>query len=219
MSIVKYLSLGLAVCAVAVALPWIIKFHGAVSHSPSDWADFGSYIGGTFSSLFAALALIALLYTISQQHRQIQGLRQQASKEDILHAIDRLERDLEKALEGVNVSINYQDGQQTVSARDVLFKPSAMGYKQAIPDQAEIMKEESSGENRENYRSKILLFETFGLAAAELNQIRLYAEGLKKLESKSGTSILSRYYHRKYNLAYSRLYNRGILDKAWVPET
>ncbi|EWG97894.1 hypothetical protein Q427_33610 [Halomonas sp. BC04] len=136
-----------------------------------------------------------------------------------MHAIDRLERDLEKALEGVKVGINYADGQQVVSARDVLFKPSVMGYKQAIPNQAEIMKEEGSGENRENYRSKILLFEVFGLAAAELNQIRLYAEGLKELESSlvqvfyQGTTIENTIWHTLDYMSEKSLRRSGF----WKP--
>jgi hypothetical protein len=67
MHIVKYLSFGLALCAALVLLPWLYKFYGSISQKPGDWAHFGSYVGGTFSSLVAAIALIALLYTISQQ--------------------------------------------------------------------------------------------------------------------------------------------------------
>jgi hypothetical protein len=219
MKIIRYLLIGLIVCATVVLLPWLFRFSdsGGLSTSPDDWADFGSYIGGTLSSLVAALALIALLYTISQQHRQIKILRRQASKEDIIHSIDRLERDLDKILDGVNIVIKYDNDSQSTSARDILFKPSAIGYQQAINSDKELL----NYQHNPNYQSKIVLFEVFGLAAGELNQIRLYAEGLKELESKTGTSIVARYYYRKYKIAYSRLYDSGILTTKWQnePET
>jgi hypothetical protein len=63
MHIVKYLSFGLALCPALVLLPWLYKFYGSISQKTGDWAHFGSYVGGTLSSLVAALALNALLYT------------------------------------------------------------------------------------------------------------------------------------------------------------
>ncbi|MEP5230690.1 MAG: hypothetical protein ABJQ78_04570 [Alloalcanivorax sp.] len=218
MRIVRVLSIGLAICAALVLLPWLFKFNGALSGNPNDWAHFGSYVGGTFSSLVAALALIALLITISQQHQQIQSLRQQASKEDLLHGIDRLERDLEKTLDGVTIQINYGDGNKTVSARDVLFMPSATRFQQAIPSEAEVL-QMRDGSMSQEIEARLALFEVFGLAAAELNQIRLYVEGLKKLESKSRSNVLSRYYHRKFNMAYARLFHKNLLKEEWKYET
>ena len=221
MRIVKYLSIGLILCLAMVLAPWLLNFSGSTgfSSSPDDWAHFGGYIGGTLSSLVAALALVALLYTISQQHRQIEILRVQSSKEDILSSIERLERDLERVLEGVTVNITSDDGIHSASVRDILFKPSTMGFQQALPKEQDILKQSKNNQDNPDYLAKLTLFEVIGLAAAELNQIRLYAEGLKQLESRSGTSILARYYHRKYKLAYSRLYEHGSLKEKWEFET
>ena len=58
-------------------------------------------------------------------------------------------------------------------------------------------------------------FESFGFAAAELNQMKLYIAALKKIEKKSEKNILARYYIRKYELAASRLYEQGILTEEW----
>lgn len=220
MRIVKLLSISLGVCAALVLLPWLYKFNGTLSPSPGDWAHFGSYVGGTFSSLVAALALIALLITISQQHQQIRSLRQQASKDDLLHGIDQLERDLEKTLGGVNVQISFQGGYKTktVSARNVLFMPSANRFQQAIPSETEVL-QMRDGKPSEEIEARMALFEVFGLAAAELNQIRLYVEGLKGLEEKNGSNVLSKYYHRKFNMAYGRLYDKGLLKQEWEYET
>lgn len=204
-----------------VFLPWIFNFYeaGGLSSSPSDWADFGSYVGGTLSSLVSGLALLALLYTISQQHKQIQSLQHRASTEDILKAIDRLERDLDGVLDGINIEVSFDDGNHSISAHDVLFKPSAAVCCKAIPTEQEIKALLNENGDELKIKSLIFLYETFGLAAGAVNQIRLYSEGLKEIESKSGSNILSRYYHRKYNSAYSRLYDRGLLIHKWENES
>jgi hypothetical protein len=159
-----------------------------------------------------------LLYTISQQQQQINSLRQQSSKEDVVRSIDKLEADLEKLLTNVNITINFDNGSRSISVYDILFKPSAMGYIQAIPTETEILDKDSKSKISPDKEERIILFEVFGLVAAEINQIRLYAMGLQQLEIKSGTTILARYYQRKYKLAYSRLTERGYLKECWETE-
>ena len=219
MRAVKLLSIALAVCVGLVLIPWAYFVSGSISDNPADWAQFGDYFGGTFASLVAALALLALLYTISQQHEQIRSLKNQASKEDILHAIDRLERDFEKALDGFQVTVQHTGVSYSVTARDVLFKLTFTEHEAAIPTKEEIMKQADSSPGLMKGDPRVLLYEAFGLAAGELNQIRLYAEALHKLEQVSGSNLLARYYERKYAVAYGRLRSRGLLEKEWCEKT
>jgi hypothetical protein len=47
------------------------QFSGDFSPNPSDWGDFGSYIGGTVGALFASLSFLALLYTVLLQREEL----------------------------------------------------------------------------------------------------------------------------------------------------
>lgn len=46
-------------------------FSGGLSNEQSDWAAFGSYIGGTVGALFASLSFLALLYTVYLQRKEL----------------------------------------------------------------------------------------------------------------------------------------------------
>ena len=214
MKISKYLSISLILSLGLVLIPWILTFHDSFSFFPKDWAYFGSYFGGVFSSLVAALALIALIYTIYQQNQQIQILNSKETKSDILKALHKLEQDFEKTLEGKFVTIKDNGGSYNPSLRDALFKPSFIEYKKVIKTQEEII-EFSKSKPDDEIRKTMILFESFGFAAAELNQMKLYINALKKIERKSEKNILTRYYIRKYELAASRLYEQGILQEEW----
>lgn len=217
MRVVKYLSIGLVVCLALVLIPWLLKFSDVrgLSSSPDDWATFGSYVGGTFSSLVSALALVALLYTILQQHHQIRVLQNRAIIEDILKSIDRIERDLDGFLGSKIVNVSNSAGAGSVLIRDILFKPSAMRYISLCPSEEEVRACEIHSHVHSEQLEKINLYEAINLAAGELNQIRIYTEALKKIEMKAETYVLSRYYYRKYRHACGSLYEHGFLKDKW----
>lgn len=215
MKISKYLSISLVISLGLVLIPWILTFYDSFSVLPKDWAYFGSYFGGVFSSLVAALALIALIYTIYQQNKQIQILNSKETKADILKTLYKLEQDFEKAIEGKFVTINENGGSTyTPSLRDALFNFSFIEYKEVIKTQEEII-EFSKSKSDNEIRKIMIIFESLGFAAAELNQMKLYINALKKIERESKKNILARYYIRKYELAASRLYEQGILKEQW----
>jgi uncharacterized membrane protein len=103
------LVIGLLLSVFVVTLPWIIVFNAVpVSGDSQYWAQFGDYVGGTLSPLIAALALIALAYTIRQQQEQISQLRKQSAKEDLLRTIDKLEEDFNRWLTRYPIKINSE---------------------------------------------------------------------------------------------------------------
>ncbi|HHJ15025.1 MAG TPA: hypothetical protein ENJ79_11755 [Gammaproteobacteria bacterium] len=63
-------ALGLIIGGVTI---WIYssQFGGSVSSEHARWAQFGDYIGGILGSIFAFLALIALLLTLWLQNREL----------------------------------------------------------------------------------------------------------------------------------------------------
>lgn len=74
--------------AIIVTALYFVQFHGELSINSNDWANFGSYLGGTLSPLFAFLAFVLGLCTINQS-------RQQARRDDLLKTIQSYERDFE----------------------------------------------------------------------------------------------------------------------------
>jgi len=50
---------------------YFYKFTWELSYNPSDWGDFGSYIGGTLGTFFAFCSFMALLYTIYIQKEEL----------------------------------------------------------------------------------------------------------------------------------------------------
>lgn len=66
---------------------YFYKFHGPLSESSQDWANFGTYIGGILGPAYALLAFIGLLETLkqSQLQRELEGL---------LHTIQQFEKEL-----------------------------------------------------------------------------------------------------------------------------
>jgi hypothetical protein len=130
----------------SVLLPYGCAFSTHISENSQDWANFGSYVGGTLSPIIATLALFGLGLTIFQQKQQQQ-------------------------LSSLETEYSY-------------------------------------------FSDEIRLFETFGVAAGHLNQLRLY---VNKHHELSKTNVLSKYYSRKYKTANLRLISTGYLEseKKW----
>ncbi len=79
--------LGIAL-SVAFWLAFAWRIGGNISHDPTDWADFGSYIGGTSTALLSLLSLLAVLYTI---HVQTSVLRRSTVAQELATRHSRLD--------------------------------------------------------------------------------------------------------------------------------
>lgn len=203
---------GLVAGLAVVLLPWALTFWGATSGDPANWGQFGDYLGGTLATLISVLALISLLYTFGQQQKQIELLVKQANRSDILSAIDRLEADFDKALKRYQIKISGPDGCSEMSGFDVLFNLSFQHYLEVIPNKSEIIETADREGGIAGGDIRLLCCEMFATAAGELNQIRIYSE---HLEVATGSNVLSRYYERKYRIAYQRLSESGYLSTQW----
>jgi len=60
-----------ACIALVILGVYFYKFTWNLSYNPSDWGDFGSYIGGTLGTFFAFCSFMALLYTIYIQKEEL----------------------------------------------------------------------------------------------------------------------------------------------------
>lgn len=212
MKISTFLLLGTLVGVVIVLVPWVLTFHGALSEQTADWSAFGGYFGGVLSPIIATLALIAFLKTIKQQEAQIESLREQSVKEDIWRAIEKIEKDFEVSLRRYPIKIHTKDNTYELSGFDLAFNATAVEYKQAMVNTAELLKalEEKNGIDRHDAR--LLGCEMFSIAAGELNQLRIFVE---KYDEVAGNNAMTKYFQRKYKVPYARFVERGYLDKLW----
>ena len=69
-----------AIAAVIVLGVYVWRFHLGFSEQHENWGQFGDYIGGTLNPLFAFTALLALLYTIVLQSRELRNSAEQLTK-------------------------------------------------------------------------------------------------------------------------------------------
>lgn len=72
---VKILAALLVVAAgivIAVAFLYFQEFHGDISSKHDVWGQFGDFFGGTLNPILSFLSLIALVFTVALQSRQLE---------------------------------------------------------------------------------------------------------------------------------------------------
>ena len=182
-----------------VLLPYGFAFSTHISENSQDWANFGSYVGGTLSPIIATLALFGLGLTIFQQ-------KQQQQLSSLETAIRNIESDFEACLFKTEVNVSGHE----CNSYDILMSLAFPEWDKIIPNKNSIDLETEYS----YFSDEIRLFETFGVAAGHLNQLRLY---VNKHHELSKTNVLLKYYSRKYKTANFRLISTGYLvsEKKW----
>lgn len=210
------------VAGVVFLIPIIlyISIHGYhLSDSHELWAQFGDYFGGLLNPIYALLAFLALLYTISLQsaemrqatkefrrsadsmQQQLNHYKNSARKEDLYKIIKDIDEDLKKIYEIVIT----QEGQQPIlnighlvhegfRLRDSLEKSES--YKQFLSVAS------SSGSVVES------VFLKLALASGNLYKY------LTKYKDLAGNgNYVSEYYRYKYFMLGQLLKDAGNIDK------
>ncbi len=77
LKVLVYLSVMVAAAALGL---YVWQFHFGLSTKHDVWGQFGDYVGGTLNPLFAFTALLALLYTIVLQSRELRHSTEQLAK-------------------------------------------------------------------------------------------------------------------------------------------
>lgn len=103
------LFLGIAIISILIILGSVIGNFGnkPLSNEISTWGTFGDFIGGTLNPILAFLSLIALLYTIKIQSKEL------ALSTKELHEAQKATRDSATALEEQSKSIKLQNFENT----------------------------------------------------------------------------------------------------------
>jgi hypothetical protein len=95
--IVLYLVVGALVLSGTVAI--YFGYGGKLPTDLSEWAAFGTYIGGTAGPLLSFLALIAIAHTIAVQQAALEHERDRQLADQHLRWLDELYKDIKEALD------------------------------------------------------------------------------------------------------------------------
>ena len=106
----------------SVLLPYGCAFSTHISENSQDWANFGSYVGGTLSPIIATLALFGLGLTIFQQKQQ-----QQISSLET--AIRNIESDFEACLFKTEINVSGHE----CNSYDILMSLAFPEWDKIIP--------------------------------------------------------------------------------------
>lgn len=90
----RNLAIYAAIASALALLPWLYVFWTpSFSRRSSEWAEFGTFVGGILSPTLAFAALMGLLATITQQREAAERQREVSDNESYFkHAVSSLER-------------------------------------------------------------------------------------------------------------------------------
>ena len=81
-------SLALIFAATVLAL-YFSKFHHGLSEKTGTWGEFGDFIGGTLNPFFSALSLLAILWTLIIQSKELSHSTEALREWSVPELVDR----------------------------------------------------------------------------------------------------------------------------------
>ncbi|MFS7361434.1 hypothetical protein AB6896_21620 [Rahnella inusitata] len=152
-------------------LIYFITFHHPLSSNPQDWAAFGSYLGGVYSSLFGFLSVLVLVATLvemrnanrqEREHFELQLANAEADKKlqdviqltEMIHKLidvnptigdkKQLPRDLAAMMEGMCRRLKVSDEQELYEAGIELMRNQSERFSSEIHVLAQLAKKVDS---------------------------------------------------------------------------
>lgn len=127
--------------ATAILTFYFSKFHYGLSSKTGTWGEFGDFIGGTLNPFFSALSLLAILWTLIIQSKELshstEALREQSkhldtqSFENTFFALIQLNNEIAKTLDLSEIeSDNYKPGRGSFRKLVLLLKESYLWVKE-----------------------------------------------------------------------------------------
>lgn len=185
-------------CAALVVATYFFQFHGELSESSSDWANFGSYVGGVLGPLYAFLAFALGVQTLRQSS-------QQARRDELLKCVQGYERDFEiSALKPVSCESPMIWGQgadmehsiQEVALR-TLLQSDGIDWEYHLSEVARGLKFRMLP-NGEMIQDRDVWLEAYSAVEGIFRYIELY-------QSAGGDPSLVDYLKKKYEIPHNRL--------------
>lgn len=199
----------IVVLGIVVAIPYGKQFGFYLSDKSEEWANFATYFTGIVSPVIAAVTLFGIWLTIDQQNKQLIESKKITNISLLENTIVKIESDFISTLKDTTFVLNVDGDKLVCSYFEVLMSPLFLHWEKVIPNLRDI-------DPSEKYNiSDAKHFEQFIMAAGHLNQLRIY---VNKHAQVSGTNTQSKYYARRYELAYTRLKESGYWkdDEGWI---
>jgi len=199
----------IVILGAVVAIPYGAQFGFQLSEKSDEWANFATYFSGIVSPIVAAVTLFGFWLTINQQSTQLVESKRQTNISLLENTISKIESDFVSLLKDKKITLYLGDKEATYSYLEVLMSPLFPCWESVIP------KVESISLPEKYSLSDAMAYESFIMAAGNLNQLRIYVD---KHAQVSGTNTQSKYYARKYETAYIRLKKAGYWSdgERWI---
>jgi len=152
-------------------LIYFITFHYPLSSNPQNWAAFGSYLGGVYSTLFGFLSVLVLVATLvemrnanrqEREHFELQLANAEADKklQDVIQLTEMIHKlidinptigdkkglphDLARMMEGMCHKLQVTDGQELYEAGVELMRSQSGRFSSEIHVLAQLAKKVDS---------------------------------------------------------------------------
>jgi len=80
LSWIRRVPLMILVVLAIVLIPYFLRFPGPLDDNQNTWGTFGDYVGGLLNPFFALIGLIAILYTVYLQSKELDESRKQQAE-------------------------------------------------------------------------------------------------------------------------------------------
>ncbi|MCC5995314.1 MAG: hypothetical protein JJU18_02945 [Oceanicaulis sp.] len=104
----------LILIAIGTVIAYFFSINGGISNQPADWGAFGSLVGGAAGSAIAASALLALVYGLIVQHRELDALKKQFYNQSFRDRLNKMKDQYYKSLSSVYVSVSSESGDSRI---------------------------------------------------------------------------------------------------------
>lgn len=193
---------GVLVLAI-LAGAWIANFYDyQISSTPSDWSDFGGYMGGAVSSVISMLALLGVAIGISEQNKSNKLLTSQS----LLEGIRSFERDIDSSLKESHVNLMIGEQGVQIDIYQLLMTARLTHIiQQVLPpykeSQERIEKEEISLLDGRLAHEELL--------SKTASRIKMLGNLIAEHEVLAGNSHVATYYRSKYKAVFLKLGSLG----------
>ena len=182
---------------------------------PNHLAAYGTLIGGVLTPITIMVAAFALLQRERAHQAEMKSLQSQSNRLDLMRFIQKIEKDIQTALEKLTINVTYKPEKVNATGTDAFLNLTFLEWQAVIPSKKQV-EDRLNASNGQVVRNEplIICYEAFSTIAIYLNSLRQYCQEHDKL---SGTNMTTLYFLRKYRVGIQRLSDQGYGVQEWKP--
>lgn len=235
---VFWVIIAISVCmGIIVVGSYFMNFSSGISNEVSSWAGFGDFVGGTLNPIFGFMGLLAILYTLQIQVKEMSLTRdqleksaealeqskniaqkelEQIEKEERKNDISRVVKDFYSEIDGLlSAEVKIDGAGQAKERRGLLDDFSYNMRRNENMQKIKVANEKNPAainEEREsrNYRSRYMMYSS---AKPIAKLIIEFSFVLKELESLSDSKIVTYFYKKRLVRVAKFLCKHEYLDQ------